>query len=96
MLLFQDGLLPETHNDLICSLNGFSAFRQMSKPMRTEIIRRALELSQGLKGVLTALITISELGNACENPKGKPELFGNIPDYGLLCDLYNRINSELR
>jgi len=95
-MLFQDGLLPDTQNDLIRELNGFPDFRKMSEPMRTEIIRRALELSQGLKGVLTVLITISELGNACENPKGKPELFGNISDYGLLCDLYNRINSEMR
>jgi len=96
MMLFQDGLLPDTQNDLIRELNGFPDFRKMSKPMRTEIIRRALDHNQGLKGVLTALDMIFDLGNTFSNPKGKPELFGNISDYGLLCDLYNRINAEMR
>jgi len=91
-----ENFLPETQNDLIRELNGFPDFRKMTKGMRAEIIRRALELSQGLPGVLKALDMIFDLGNTFSNPKGKPELFGNISDYGLLCDLYNRINSELR
>jgi len=94
-MLFQDGLLPDTQNDLIRELNGFPDFRKMSKPMRSEIIRRAG--GQGLKGVLNAIETIFDLGCPGENPKDKPELFGVYPDdYRLIGGLYDKIDSELR
>ena len=94
MLNYHDTLLPPNQNAFLRELNRFPEFRKMTPGMRSEIISRAG--NDGLKGVLNALVAIFDLADTWVNPKGKPELYGTVSDYGLIGGLYDKIEAGVR